>query len=186
MFNKTTALLWLAILILISGLGFLVAQGLSLTQGTVTFKGIPVALFIQAVTDGAARDAYLTRDQQRLHDRLEQLGIEEEIKAFYRPQIPDETKLDQHIHQLFYSATGYIGKNYTLNTAGSLVPKTNPDAQFQRWFKLALAAGVVAEKRQENNIWYVISPQGTVAPYESIAAIFPESTLKQLIIIRKP
>lgn len=51
------------------------------------------------------------------------MKIEEQIKDFYRPQIPDEQELDRYIHQIFYNTTGYVGKAYKVNSEGSLVSK---------------------------------------------------------------
>ena len=45
------------------------------------------------------------------------------MKNFYRPQIPDEAKLDQHIHQILYERTGYVGEQYRVNAQGFLVLK---------------------------------------------------------------
>jgi hypothetical protein len=70
--------------------------------------------------DQPARTAYFQNDDQALHDRLDALGIEEQIKAYYRPQIPDEIKLDQYIHQVFYNRTGYVGNEYQVNEQGTL------------------------------------------------------------------
>lgn len=60
-------------------------------------------------------------DNKQLHSRLEILGIEEEIKDYYRPQITDEVQLDQYIHQLLYDRTGYVGYNYRVNSQGILI-----------------------------------------------------------------
>jgi hypothetical protein len=50
------------------------------------------------------------------------MGIEEKMKDYYRPQISDEGVLDQHIHQILYDRTGYVGEAYQVN-GGVLVLK---------------------------------------------------------------
>jgi L-lactate utilization protein LutC len=75
------------------------------------------------LSDDAARNAYLAGEPAALHDRLEVMGIEEQIKEYYRPQISDEAKLDQHIHQILYDRTGYVGAQYEVNPEGVLVLK---------------------------------------------------------------
>lgn len=90
--------------------------------GNLTIGGVPIPIIISFLQDETARNAYFQGDRRLLHDRLQQMGIEERIKAFYRPQIRDEAKLDQHIHQLLYDRTGYVGKAYRVNE-GTLVLK---------------------------------------------------------------
>jgi hypothetical protein len=89
-----------------------------------TIKGVPVSIVIQFLRDDIARTAYFAGNKQLLHDRLNRLGIEEKIKAFYRPQIQDEEELDRYIHQLFYDISGYVGAAYDVNAEGVLVSKT--------------------------------------------------------------
>lgn len=96
---------------------------LSVTKGHLVVGGIPVSIISTFVQDDLARNAYLARDRKTLHDRLQALGVEEQIKAFYRPQIPDDIELDQYIHQIFYDRTGYVGLNYWVNSDGVLVLK---------------------------------------------------------------
>jgi hypothetical protein len=160
----------------------LITIGIGLLTSTfITFKGVPLPIIVQFLVDEPARKEYFAGDKKGLHDRLQQMGIEEEIKAFYRPKIQDENKLDQYIHQIFYNSTGYVGEGYFVNSQGLLVPKVSPASDFEQWFELAYRAGIVVSSRHENGIQYVISPQGTVAPYQEIAAIFPLSELKKLI-----
>ena len=94
-----------------------------LTKGPLTIGGVPIPIIISFLQDETARDAYFQGDNKKLHDRLQAMGIEERIKAFYRPQIRDEVKLDQYIHQLMYDRTGYVGASYQVNSQGVLVLK---------------------------------------------------------------
>lgn len=89
----------------------------------LTIADVPLSIVIRFLQDETARNAYFTGDGQKLHDRLNQMGVEEQIKDFYRPQIPDEVALDRYIHQLLYDRTGYVGKAYQLNGQGVLVLK---------------------------------------------------------------
>jgi len=93
------------------------------TSGHVTLGGVPAPIIKKFVSDETAREAYLQGDRKKLHNRLDDMGIEEDIKAYYRPQIPDETQLDQYIHQLFYERTGYVGDGYRVSSQGVLVLK---------------------------------------------------------------
>ena len=72
--------------------------------------------------DGTSRAALLARDSQALHDRLNAIGVEYDIKEYYSKRIDDPVELDQHIHQVFYNLTGYVGENYTV-LGGRLVLK---------------------------------------------------------------
>ncbi|MCY7282554.1 MAG: hypothetical protein LH679_03755, partial [Cyanobacteria bacterium CAN_BIN43] len=85
--------------------------------------GVPSSVILTFLQDKPALTAYFQGDKQALHDRLNEIGIEEQVKAFYRPQIPDEVKLDQYIHQIFYNRTGYVGKEYQVNEQGTLTLK---------------------------------------------------------------
>lgn len=146
-----------------------------------TIQGVPVSIILTFLQDEQAREAYFSDNKQGLHTRLQELNIEEEIKAFYRPQIPDEIKLDQHIHQIFYDTTGYVGKAYQVDPKGTLVLI---DRRYEKWYPLAYQAGVVVDSKYENGIHYVVSPDGTVAPYQQVAQLFPIPTLKQLIKLK--
>ena len=159
---------------LVVGLGLLIGP-------TITIWGIPIPMLIRFLSDQPAREAYFAGQPQTLHDRLDQLGFEEDIKAYYRPKIQNEAQLDQYIHQLFYDTTGYISKGYNVDANGVLILK-NP--QFERWYRLATQAGVVSGYQHDNGIYYVTSPNGAVAPYEEIAAVYPISLLQQLIKIQ--
>jgi hypothetical protein len=48
------------------------------------------------------------------------MGVEAQIKDFYRSQIDSEQELDRHIHQIFYDNTGYVGEAYQVNSEGIL------------------------------------------------------------------
>ncbi len=93
------------------------------TSGYVTFGGVPAPIIMKFLSDETAREAYFQGDRTKLHNRLNDMGVEEDIKAYYRPQIPDEAQLDQYIHQLFYERTGYVGVRYRVNSQGVLVLK---------------------------------------------------------------
>jgi len=93
------------------------------SSGILTIGGIPASIAIDVWQDKTARSAYLKGDGKKLHDRLDEMGIEERIKAFYRPRISDETKLDQHIHQILYDRVGYVGEAYQVNSEGVLILK---------------------------------------------------------------
>lgn len=97
--------------------------GMLFLGGAVTLGGVPASIVGKFLQDPRAVNAFLTGDRVKLHQRLENMGIEEEIKAYYRPQIPDEAKLDLHIHQLLYDRTGYVGNNYLVTPQGNLVLK---------------------------------------------------------------
>ncbi|NJK41913.1 MAG: hypothetical protein HC934_12380 [Acaryochloridaceae cyanobacterium SU_2_1] len=157
--------------------------GIALALGTLwgpsfTYKGVPVGIIFKFLQDDRARSAYWSGNREVLHDRLQELNVEAEIKTFYRPQIPDETQLDQHIHQIFYEATGYIGKAYELNGQGILVLR---DRGFERWFPLAYRAGVVVASDFKDGVPYVVSPDGVVAAYADVAKVFPVQLLEEMI-----
>lgn len=94
-----------------------------LTKGYLTIGGVPIPIITSFLQDETARTAYFQGDNNKLHARLQEMGIEEKIKAFYRLKIPDEAKLDQHIHQIMYDRTGYVGEAYQVNSQGVLVLK---------------------------------------------------------------
>ncbi len=158
----------------------LVVGGILLAP-SLTVQGVPIPIIVTFLTDQPARDAYFSGDSKALHDRLEKLGIEAKIKAFYRPQIRDEVKLDQYVHQIFYDATGYVGKAYRLNDQGVLVLKETSTVEFERWFRLARKAGVVVDSKKVDGVQYVISPEGVSATYKQIEALYPKPFLRQLI-----
>jgi hypothetical protein len=91
-------------------------------QGRLVIGGVPSNIIVQFLQDGIARSAYFSGNNVALHDRLDEMGIEEAMKTYYRPQISDEVVLDQHIHQILYDRTGYVGEAYQVN-GGVLVLK---------------------------------------------------------------
>jgi hypothetical protein len=153
-------------------------------KGT-TIRGVPASILFKTLEDEVVRDALLNKQKTALHNRLKQMGVEEEIKAFYRTKIQDEEELDRYIHQIFYNNVGYVGDAYYPDQAGILQYKSPPDDSFRKWFKLAYAAGVVIGSRQENGVQYVISPRGTLAPFKDIEALFPMAELEKMVELKK-
>jgi len=90
-------------------------------SGQMVISGVPSSVIVRFLQDDIARTAYIGGDKQLLHDRLGELGVEEEMKTFYRSEISDEAQLDQHIHQILYDRTGYVGAAYQVNQRGVLV-----------------------------------------------------------------
>jgi hypothetical protein len=95
-------------------------------SGQLLIGGVPSSVILTFLQDKPALTAYFQQDKKALHDRLNEIGVEEQIKAYYRPQIPDEVKLDQYIHQVFYDRTGYVGNEYQVNEQGTLTLKQRP------------------------------------------------------------
>jgi hypothetical protein len=91
-------------------------------QGRLVIGGVPSSIVVEFLQDDLARSAYFSGNSTALHDRLDEMGIEEKMKDYYRPQISDEGVLDQHIHQILYDRTGYVGEAYQVN-GGVLVLK---------------------------------------------------------------
>jgi len=119
--SQTSAILKrIVTLIIVSCLGLFTIWFFS---GQLLIGGVPSSIILTFLQDQPALTAYFEKDNQALHDRLNELGIEEQIKAYYRPQISDEVKLDQYIHQVFYNRTGYVGEEYQVNEQGTLILK---------------------------------------------------------------
>jgi len=97
--------------------------GVILLTNGLTIGGVPAPIIVSFIQDETARSAYFKGDSKKLHDRLQDMGVEEQIKAFYRPQIGDEVQLDQYIHQLLYNRTGHVGNAYKVNSKAILVLK---------------------------------------------------------------
>ncbi len=150
-----------------------------------TFRGVPVRILLQFVTDPEARSAYFADDKQGLHDRLNEMGVEEQIKAFYRPRIQDEKELDQYIHQLLYENTGYVGKFYTVNAQGILELKPRMPPNFWPWFRAAKKLGLAADHRWVEGEFLIITPQGNEVPYDVIANLYPLSDLRKMLKTRR-
>jgi len=175
------ATLLFSALILFVGFGTLL-----LTNKRLTVGGVPVPIILQFLRDDTARTAYLQKDSRKLHDRLEAMGVESQIKAFYRPQIRDEIELDQYIHQLLYERTGHVGDAYRVNAQVILVLKpTSVDQDFNEWYKLAREAGLVAGKVKREGMQYVITSEGLAIPYPELAAIFSRNELLSLVKMKR-
>lgn len=103
--------------IIVGAVGTIVAIGtwvVLLTTGVITLGGVPYSVLVKVWQDPAARSALLGGDETKLHDLMGDLGIEYEIKEHYRSQIEDPVELDQHIHQILFDRTGYVGEAYTV------------------------------------------------------------------------
>lgn len=160
-------------------LGIVLSGSLWLRFGTI--QGVPAFIVLKFVTDRTALNAYFSGELRVLHDRLNQMGVEEDIKAYYRPQFSDEVELDWHIHQLLYDRTGYVGKAYKIGANQTLVLKTQADKVFPRWLALAKEAGLELSHREEDGIIYLDFPDGISVPYEQFSEIYSLKTLRQMI-----
>ena len=89
----------------------------------VTLGGVPYSVLSKVLQDRDARAALLAMNSKALHDRMNVMGVEYDIKKYYSKSIKDPVELDQHIHQIFYDRTGYVGENYVV-VKGELVPKS--------------------------------------------------------------
>jgi hypothetical protein len=101
----------------------IIGWGLLFLNGKVTLGGVPAHIILKFLTDPYSVEQYFLGNKVQLHNRLQSLGIEEEIKDYYRPKIANEIVLDRHIHQILYERTGYIGDNYSLGSDGLLILK---------------------------------------------------------------
>lgn len=90
-------------------------------EGDITYRGVPYAVIRKFWQDEAAKTAYFSGDKQALHDRLGELGVEQDIKSYYRDQFNSEYELDRHIHQIMFDRTGYVGEAYTVDRHGRLI-----------------------------------------------------------------
>jgi hypothetical protein len=169
-------------IILGTGLGclLLTAVGLWLAKDTLTYRGVPIGMILDFLADPIARDAYFEGDRTLLHKRLDDLGFERNIKAFYRPQFSDEAALDRYIHQLMYENTGYVGEAYHLGQGGQLVPNTQMPPDFQLWMQLAMQLGIAKSHRVENGKINVETPQGQTIPYQTLITLYSLSDLQRL------
>ncbi len=86
----------------------------------ITLGGVPYRVVHKFWQDKDARDAYLAGDRQALHDELVTLGVENDIKDFYRGRFDSEYELDRYIHQLMFNQTGYVGEAYEVDNYGQL------------------------------------------------------------------
>jgi hypothetical protein len=158
---------------------FVVGMGLWIAYPTLTYKGVPVRILVHFMEDSAARRAYFAGNKGGLHNRLKELGVEEQIKDFYRPQFQDEQELDRYIHQLMYDNTGYLGAAYVVDGEGQLQLTPTLTPEFWRWFKLAQALKLVTDQEMENGEPYITTPQGRRVPYATISALYPVSDLEK-------
>jgi hypothetical protein len=174
------SLRWLYIVVGGAALSLFVAgMGLWITYPTLTYKGVPVSILVHFMEDSAARKAYFAGNKRGLHDRLKELGVEEKIKDFYRPQFSDEQELDRHIHQLLYENTGYVGAAYVVDGEGQLQLTPTLTPEFWRWFKLAQALKLVTDQEMENGEPYIITSQGQRVPYATISVLYPVADLEK-------
>lgn len=89
-------------------------------SGSVTYRGVPYEVIRKFWQDDEARAAYFSGDNQALHDRLGMLGVEQDIKRYYRDQFDSEYELDRYIHQIMFDRTGYVGEAYRVDASGRL------------------------------------------------------------------
>jgi hypothetical protein len=176
---------WVAVLIYFSVLLSVGIGVVLLTSERATIGGVPISIIMDFLRDETARSAYFEGDRQKLHDRLEAMGVEEEIKAFYRPQIRNEVKLDKYIHQLLYDRTGYVGDAYQVNTQGVLTPRKQASDNFKEWYDLAHEVGLVHGSLKQNGIRYVTNSEGIVISYEELAAVFSLEELRLLVKMKQ-
>lgn len=87
----------------------------------VTLGGVPYRIVNKFWQDKEARTAYFAGDSRVLHGRLQDLGVEADIKDYYRDRFPNEYELDQYIHQIMFDRTGYVGAAYQVNNYGRLI-----------------------------------------------------------------
>jgi hypothetical protein len=169
-----------AISLLVAGLGLWIAYP------TLTYKGVPVRILVHFLEDAQARSAYFSGNKKGLHDRLKVLGVEEQIKDFYRPQFKDERALDLHIHQLLFNNTGYIGAAYAVDRDGQLIAKPTLTPEFWRWFELAKRLQLVSDQEMENGEPFIITPQGSRVPYTTISELYPIADLEKWAAASQP
>ena len=104
-------------MILVAVFGTIMAAGtwvILFTTEVITLGGVPYSVLMKVWQDPTARAALLGSDETELHDLMGTLGIEYDIKEYYRDRIQDPVKLDQHIHQILFDRTGYVGEAYTV------------------------------------------------------------------------
>jgi hypothetical protein len=128
--NKKTLIIMVSLAWILGSLAL--GWGILFLGGVVTLGGVPAFIVGKFLKDPTAVGAFFAGDRVKLHQRLEELGIEEEIKAYYRPHMPDEVRLDWYIHQLLYDRTGYIGNNYSVTPQGNLVLKTSGEIRLRQ------------------------------------------------------
>lgn len=92
--------------------------------GVVSLGGVPFSVISKVLSNPSTRSALFTLRATTLHDQMDDMGIEEEIKLYHSKHIQDPVELDQHIHQILYNWTRYVGENYVVGARGKLIPKT--------------------------------------------------------------
>lgn len=176
--------LGLTSLVVLAGIAL---AGLWFAYPKLTYRGVPISILFQFIQDPIARNAYFSGQKELLHDRLKDMDIEAQIKAFYRPQIADEQELDRYIHELLYTNTGYIGNGYQATSDGQLVSKTNFPSGFWRWMGLAKRLQLAKDHETQDGVLYVITPKGTRVPYSVISNLYPINDMKKWLgIPNKP
>lgn len=96
--------------------------GLALVlTNVVTLAGLPFSLVAKLWQDPTARNAYFGGNDTALHDRIAEMGVETDLKAYYRGRISGEAALDQRVHQILYDRVGYLGESYQVNGQGQVV-----------------------------------------------------------------
>lgn len=110
----------LLLALLLSASAGAVAWGALFVAEQVTLGGVPYQVVRKFYLDKSSKDAYFAGETQALHERLSDIGIENDIKDYYRPQFSDEGQLDLYIHQIMFERTGYIGEAYAVNQLGQL------------------------------------------------------------------
>ncbi len=107
----------MANVVVVGAVGAVMAVGtwvVLFTTGAITLGGVPYSVLMTVWQNPAARSALLGGEATKLHDLMGELGIEYAIKEYYRDRIKDPVKLDQHIHQILFDRTGYVGEAYTV------------------------------------------------------------------------
>jgi hypothetical protein len=159
--------------------------GLGLAFPTLTYKGVPLSIILRFLQDPIARQAYFDGDKVGLHRRLDDMNVEAEIKAFYRPQIEDEQELDRYIHQLLYDDTGYVGNDYRLGEQGKLVPKSNLPNDFWQWFALARQLNLAANHETKEGVLSIVTPEGSRVPYALMSKLYTIPQMQQLTAVKQ-
>lgn len=118
--KKGTAKAWLMILTFLGG-GTWFAL---FVAGMVTLGGVPFSVVSRVLATPDTRKALFTFRATHLHDLMDNMGIEEEIKIYHSKHIQDPVELDQHVHQVLYNWTRHVGENYVVGPRGKLIPKT--------------------------------------------------------------
>jgi hypothetical protein len=183
---RSKRLKWPSYVLVGGGISLVLAVfGLWLASPVLTYKGVPLNILLKFVADSTARRAYFSHNKEALHARLQEMGVEEAIKAYYRPTIQNEQELDRHIHQLMYDSTGYVGKAYTVNAQGLLVSRSTTPPEFQQWFALAHRLDLVTSYKMENDEIIVTTPKGTQISFSVISNLYSLSDLEKWFALQR-